>query len=249
MPRQPKYSYIDPLDAIWLTVAFRVGFRVLRSDEVYASVRDGVIWIGEPSTLDPDDCLAQMIFHELCHSLIQGPDQLVAEDWGLDADRIGVMGFSAGGHAASTATVHHVDADPDSEDPVLRVSSRPDFSILIYPVISMRDGVTHNGSRTNLLGRDPDEELLALMSTDEQVDADTPPTFLVHSADDREVPIANSERFLAALREHEVPGELLAFQTGGHAYATGRGGHETASWPARCAEWLAERGVIEGADE
>lgn len=84
MPRQPKYSYIDPLDAIWLTVAFRVGFRVLRSDEVYASVRDGVIWIGEPSTLDPDDCLAQMIFHELCHSLIQGPDQLVAEDWGLD---------------------------------------------------------------------------------------------------------------------------------------------------------------------
>ena len=87
---------------------------------------------------------------------------------------------------------------------------------------------------------------LGITLTDEQVNAQTPPTFLVHSADDREVPIANSERFAAALREHDVPGELLAFQTGGHAYATGRGGHETASWPGRCAEWLVEQGIIEG---
>lgn len=83
MPRQAQYGYSDPLDAIWLTVAARVGFRVERSDAVYASVQSGVIWIGEPGTLDPDDCLAQMIFHELCHSLVEGPAKLGVEDWGL----------------------------------------------------------------------------------------------------------------------------------------------------------------------
>ncbi len=83
MPRRAQHAYIDPLDAIWLTVAERVGFRVQRSDAVYASVRDGVVWIGESASLDPDDCLAQMIFHELCHSLIEGPAKLGVEDWGL----------------------------------------------------------------------------------------------------------------------------------------------------------------------
>ena len=168
-----------------------------------------------------------------------------AGSWGIDPHRIGVLGFSAGGHLASTATVHHALADPDSEDPVERVSSRPDFAVLVYPVISMRQGVTHGGSRRNLLGPEPDEKLVALLSNDERVDAKTPPTFLVHSKDDKTVPIANSERFLAGLKKHKIKGELMVFETGGHGFGLGRSKeHETAAWPARCIDWLAEIGMI-----
>lgn len=168
-----------------------------------------------------------------------------AEQWGLDPGRIGVLGFSAGGHLASTAAVQHAQADEDSSDPIERVSSRPDFAVLIYPVISMRQGVTHGGSRKTLLGPEPEKKLIAGLSSDEQVNAHTPPTFLVHSKDDVAVPIKNSEMFLAALKKHGVPGELLVFETGGHGYGLGRqGGHETAAWPDRCIAWLKESDVI-----
>lgn len=168
-----------------------------------------------------------------------------SERWSLDPGRIGVLGFSAGGHLASTAAVHHKPADPDSKDPIERAASRPDFAVLLYPVVTMRQW-THRGSRRNLLGPKPDEELVALMSNEQQVDQKTPPTFLVHSKDDKVVPIKNSEQFLAALKEHDVPGELMVFDTGGHGYGLGRGpGHETAAWPDECIKWLGEQGVLD----
>ena len=168
-----------------------------------------------------------------------------AMEWGLDMDRIGVLGFSAGGHLASTASVHCLDADRDSDDPIKRFSSRPDFSVLIYPVITMREW-THAGSKRNLLGPKPTDELIALMSNEEQVNEKTPPTLLVHSKDDKAVPIKNSEAYLAALKEHNVPGELLVYETGGHGYGLGRTvDHETAAWPGACIKWFESIGVIE----
>ncbi|MGB0768172.1 MAG: alpha/beta hydrolase, partial [Phycisphaeraceae bacterium] len=177
-----------------------------------------------------------------------------AKAWSLDPERIGVLGFSAGGHLASTATVHHRAADPDSDDPIERVSSRPDFSVLVYPVITLRPPTAHMGSRRNLLGPHPSEALLDEMSTEKRVDAKTPPTLLVHSKDDRAVPIGNSELFLEALKEHGVPGKLLAYETGGHGYGLGRGRndpdntHETDAWPSACIAWLTEIGVIGSSD-
>lgn len=173
-----------------------------------------------------------------------------ADDWALDPGRIGVLGFSAGGHLASTAAVHHKAADPDSDDPIKRVSSRPDFAVLIYPVVTMRAWM-HGGSRRNLLGQEPSDNLIALLSNEEQVDANTPPAFLVHSKDDRVVKIKNSEMFLAALKKHDVPGELMVFDTGGHGYGLGRASnntdktHETDAWPKRCIEWFNEQGILD----
>ena len=171
-----------------------------------------------------------------------------AANWALDPGRIGVLGFSAGGHLASTASVHVTDAEPDAKDAILRVSSRPDFAVLIYPVITMREW-GHPGSRRNLLGTEPSEELTELLSNEEHVDAKTPPTLLVHSKDDEAVPIKNSERYLAALKENGVPGKLLVYNTGGHGYGLGRAAdHETAAWPGACISWLATIDVIEHAD-
>ena len=169
-----------------------------------------------------------------------------AKKWDLDPERIGVMGFSAGGHLASTATVFHKGADSKSKDPVERVSSRPDFSVLIYPVIAMGAPPAHKGSTTNLLGPDPGEELLELMSTHKQVDKQTPPTLLVHSKDDNEVPFKNSVLFYEALQKHGIrQSKLLGYEKGRHAYAMGRRGTDSAAWPGECLEWLADIGVIE----
>lgn len=167
-----------------------------------------------------------------------------SDAWALDTNRIGVLGFSAGGHLASTATVHHLDADIQSDDPIKRVSSRPDFSVLIYPVVTMREW-THGGSKRNLLGTEPSDELVALMSNEERVDKTTPPTLLVHSKDDKAVPIKNSEAFLAAMKKHDVPGKLIVFEAGGHGYGLGRSPeHETAAWPSACIDWFEQLGVL-----
>lgn len=159
-----------------------------------------------------------------------------AKDWGVDTNRVGVLGFSAGGHEASTAATHY-DAGKDDGDAVDKQSCRPDLAILIYPVITMTDPHTHKGSRNNLLGKEPDAKRIELMSNEKQVTKDTPPTFLVHSSDDKVVPIENSFLFAAALAKNGVPFTFVSFKTGAHGYGMGKP-PETASWPAQCEAWL-----------
>ena len=168
-----------------------------------------------------------------------------AEKWDLDPKRIGVMGFSAGGHLASVATVHHKAADPKSKDPVERVSSRPDFSVLVYPVIAVSPPHAHMGSSRNLLGPNPSQDVLDLMNTHKQVNKQTPPTLLVHSKDDNEVPFKNSELFYEALQKNDIQSKLLTYEQGRHAYAMGRRGTDSAAWPGECLKWFAEIGVMQ----
>jgi len=160
-----------------------------------------------------------------------------ASEWGLDPNRIGILGFSAGGHVASTVGTHFDSGKPDAADPIERVSSRPDLLMLIYPVISMREFV-HAGSKHLLLGDNPPPELVALLSTDEQVTKETPPTFLVHSASDPGVPVENSLRFAAALRKAGVPFDLNIYERGPHGFALGDQDPILSKWTQRCADWL-----------
>jgi len=168
-----------------------------------------------------------------------------AKQWDIDPQRIGIMGFSAGGHAASLATVYHIAADPESDDPVARVSSRPDFSVLVYPVITMHEPDTHPGSRQNLLGPNPSENLIDEASSNLHVNAQTPPTLLVCATDDKVVPIRNSELFLEALRNNDIPGKLLTYETGGHGFGLSpKKTDPNAAWPKDCMIWLRDIGVI-----
>ena len=164
-----------------------------------------------------------------------------AKEWNLDPNRIAILGFSAGGHLASTIGTHFDDGNAASPDPIERVSSRPDRLILIYPVISMRQ-FTHAGSKRQLLGENPPDELVVLLSNDEQVTKQTPPTFLVHSTDDSGVPVENSLRFVEALRKAGVPFELHVYEHGGHGYGLGGNDPVLLSWPKRCADWLKLQG-------
>lgn len=166
-----------------------------------------------------------------------------AVEWGLDQNRIGILGFSAGGHLASTIGTHFDSGKPAGADEIERVSSRPDLMILIYPVISMRE-FTHAGSRRMLLGENPSPELVALLSNDEQVTKDTPPAFIVHTADDAGVPVENSLRFAAALRKARVPVEIHVYEHGPHGFGLGGKDPILSSWPQRCAEWLRTHGFV-----
>lgn len=139
-----------------------------------------------------------------------------AAGWGIDPQRIGIMGSSAGGHLASTAIVHHDAGQPAATDPVDRQSCRPDFGILCYAVISMRDGITHVGSRSNLLGDRPDPERIAWLSNDEHVTKETPPCFVWSTGEDTSVPPENSLRFVAALQRAKVPYDFHIYQKGPH---------------------------------
>ena len=144
-----------------------------------------------------------------------------AAEYNIDPQKIGVMGFSAGGHEASTIATHFDAGDPNAKDPIDRVSCRPDFAVLVYAVISMKDGVTHGGSKANLLGPNPDPALVANLSNETQVTKDTPPMILFHSVDDGAVPIENSRDMLMALSQNHVPGELHEYSTGGHGFGWG----------------------------
>ena len=166
-----------------------------------------------------------------------------AKALGVGPGRIGILGFSAGGHLASTTGTHFDAGRGGAADPIERVSSRPDFMILVYPVISLLDGVGHGGSRKNLLGGNPDPKLVTLLSNELHVTARTPPTFLVHAKNDG-VKVANSILFHQALQKAGVPAELVLFETGGHGFGLGVNGGAPAAWPARCEQWLAKQGLL-----
>lgn len=168
-----------------------------------------------------------------------------AQAWGLKPDRIGIIGFSAGGHLASTAGTHFDARDPNSADPIARVSCRPDFMILIYPVISM-DAQTHGGSKLNLLGKDPKPDLLELFSNEKQVTSQTPPAFLAHAKDDTLVSPDNSREFHAALRAHDVASEYLELPSGGHGL-NGYKGPMWEAWQKQSLAWLEVQKLFEPA--
>lgn len=164
-----------------------------------------------------------------------------ADAWGYNPDKVGVMGFSAGGHLASTLGTHFDEGNLKASDPIERQSSRPDFMILLYPVITFEGPAAHSGSRRNLLGKNPSQELVDFYSTQKQVTANTPPTLLIHSSDDQSVPVQNSLLFYEACLEHKVEVEMHLYPYGGHGFslALSQGGR-LASWPDRCVDWIKE---------
>lgn len=171
------------------------------------------------------------------------------KDWGVDPTRVGILGFSAGGHLTSTAATHFDAGQADAADPVERVSSRPDFAVLAYPVISLVDPVAHKGSRRNLLGETPDPALVELLSNERQVTAQTPPTFLFHTADDGAVPVANSLLFFEALKQAGVPAELHVFAHGRHGVGLATDDPALSQWPKLCALWLKGLGLLDKAKQ
>ncbi len=167
-----------------------------------------------------------------------------AKELNIDPQRIGAIGFSAGGHLCSTISTHFAHGDPSSEDPVARVSSRPDFSILCYPVIVFDQNVTHKGSQRNLLGENPDPALIELLSNERQVTEKTPPTFLFHTVEDTAVPVENSVQYFAACKKHGVSAELHVFPQGRHGLGLARDTPGASQWPELCERWLRGIGVV-----
>ena len=168
-----------------------------------------------------------------------------AAEWKLDPKQIGILGFSAGGHLASTTGTHFDAGKSDANDPIERVSSRPDLMVLVYPVISFTSEYTHKGSRKNLLGDNPDEKLVQSLSNDTQVTPDTPPTFLMHTSADTAVPPENSVLFYLALRKANVPAEMHIYETGQHGVGLAQKDPVLSTWPGRCADWLRLRGFLD----
>lgn len=168
-----------------------------------------------------------------------------ASQWHVDPARVGILGFSAGGHLASTAGTHFDRGNPKSRDLVDRQSCRPDFMILAYPVISLTSKHMHRGSLKNLLGEKPDPELVKSLSNELQVTAETPPTFIMHTAADVGVLPENSLLFYSALRQAGVPAELHIYERGEHGLGLAQGVPGVSAWPAACATWLRVRGILE----
>lgn len=166
-----------------------------------------------------------------------------AKKWNLDPKRIGIWGFSAGGHLASTAGTHFDNGHP-AEDPVEEASCRPDFLILAYPVISMEPGLTHMGSRVNLIGKNPDPKLVENLSNEKQVTQETPPTFLFHTSTDSAVLPVNSVQFYLALRKAKVPAELHIYQMGPHGVGLAPKDPVLSTWKDRLEAWMRQRNFL-----
>ncbi len=163
-----------------------------------------------------------------------------ATKWHLDPNKIGIMGFSAGGHLAATASTQYPEKIYDSKD---EVSARPDFSILIYPVISMQDGITHNGSKKYLLGENATSEMVEKFSNEKRVDDKTPKAFIVHATDDKVVPVENSINYYLALKQNKIPVEMHIYENGGHGFGLGVQGTNI-NWPKACEKWMATNGYF-----
>lgn len=169
-----------------------------------------------------------------------------AKQWNIDPAKIGIIGFSAGGHLTSTVAtskLRHATAENPS-DPISQASPRPDFAILGYPVIAFATEYAHGGSKKNLLGDNPDPKLVESLSNERQVTSDTPPCFLFHSGEDKAVPPENSVLFYQGLRRAGVPAEMHIYERGPHGFGLGQGDPALSTWPKLCADWLAKHGFL-----
>jgi acetyl esterase/lipase len=167
-----------------------------------------------------------------------------AKELGIEPNKIGILGFSAGGHLASTAVTHLDAGDEKAEDPINRVSCRPDFGILCYAVIAFDQPFTHKGSQNNLLGKEAAPELVASLSNEKQVTKDTPPCFLWHTYEDTGVPPENSIVFYLAMLKNRVPGELHVYEKGRHGVGLGKAIPGTSDWSDACIRWLKAREIV-----
>lgn len=168
-----------------------------------------------------------------------------AEEFGVRPDRIGVLGFSAGGHLASTAATHFDAGDAEAKDEIERASCRPDFACLCYAVIAFDEPFTHKGSQRNLLGPDASEELIRQFSNEKQITEKTPPTFLWHTTEDTGVPPQNSIVFYEQLKTHNVPAEMHIFAKGRHGLGLAKETPGAKMWPVLFEEWMRSRGLLE----
>jgi acetyl esterase/lipase len=167
-----------------------------------------------------------------------------AKELNIEPDKIGVIGFSAGGHLASSLGTHYNMGKINSPDPLDRISCRPDFMILIYPVITMNFPYTDKGSRENLLGKNPGQDVVDLMSNEKQVNQQTPPAFLVHTTEDSVVHVENSIMFYSALKKAGVPAEMHIFLKGRHGFGLGINQSEVSTWPDLCKNWMNALGLL-----
>ena len=159
-----------------------------------------------------------------------------AKEWKVDPKKVGIIGFSAGGHLSSSVATHFDKGDPGSQDPIQRQSCRPDFAVLVYPVITMGKG-THGGSRRNLLGKDPSQEQIDLFSNEKQVTKDTPPCYLAHAKNDAVVPVAHSRMFHKALLDNGIKARYFEPETGNHGFNRYKG-PVWDEWQKQSVEWL-----------
>lgn len=163
-----------------------------------------------------------------------------AKDWNISINKIGIMGFSAGGHLASTAATHFTHSYIENADDI---NLRPDFAIFIYPVISFQDSIAHMGSREQLIGKRPTKESIDLYSNELQVTPQTPPTFLVHATDDKAVPVINSVKFYEALVKNKIPAEIHLYKGGGHGFGLNNP-TTNGKWITLCKQWMESMGWI-----